>query len=94
MFMLSANCPSCRSKLTARPKAISCSKCDFHLFREAFHKTLTENQVNALLTNGKTGLVKGLQKKNGEKFEAILVLNKTTWKIEPSFPAKRKPANK
>ncbi|EKQ5162988.1 DNA topoisomerase 3 [Salmonella enterica] len=94
LFTLSANCPACRSKLTARPKAISCSKCDFHLFREAFHKTLTENQVNALLTNGKTGLVKGLQKKNGEKFEAVLVLNKTTWKIEPSFPAKRKPANK
>ncbi|MBQ7076874.1 MAG: topoisomerase C-terminal repeat-containing protein [Lachnospiraceae bacterium] len=47
-------------------------------------KLVTEKQLKALLTNGKTDLIKGFKSKTGKKFDAILVLDNGSVKFE--FP--------
>ena len=44
----------------------------------------------ALITKGKTGVIKGFTAKSGKKFDAALWLDKNTGKINFDFPEKKK----
>lgn len=62
--------------------------CDFKIWRDFIGKTLTVNQVEALVKNGKTGTIKGFTSKAGKKFDTALVLeNKQTGKL--GFPSRK-----
>ena len=52
------------------------------------NKTLTDSQLLALITKGKTPLIKGFTGKSGKEFEAYAKLNKAEKKVELDFPVK------
>ncbi|HPY84602.1 MAG TPA: topoisomerase C-terminal repeat-containing protein [Ruminococcus flavefaciens] len=51
---------------------------------------MTESQVIALISKGKTNVIKGFTSKSGKTFDASLVLDKSTGKINFDFPTKKK----
>ncbi|ENM7456990.1 topoisomerase C-terminal repeat-containing protein, partial [Salmonella enterica subsp. enterica serovar Cerro] len=91
-FEAKVKCPMCGSKMKVSPKAYSCTnipKCEFRLWGTQFNKELTMTQVVELLTKGKTREIKGLKKKDGSKFDAVLTLNQDG-SITPTFLKKKK----
>ena len=72
---LSARCPMCGEELVVTTRQIGCRGCQFKLYPEIAGKTLTLGQIEALLTKGKTGVLKGFKTKEGKSFEAALKLN-------------------
>jgi DNA topoisomerase-3 len=58
-------------------KVVKCSNpdCIFIIFRNKSEKQLTFNQVNELITNKKTAIIKGFKSKNGKSFDAALVFD-------------------
>ncbi len=74
----SLKCPKCgAASVRLYPKVASCRAegCDFHVFRQVCGHTLTEAQVEALLGQGRTPVLRGLVGKSGKKFNARLALN-------------------
>lgn len=71
-------CPKCGSESVGiYAKVAKCRHegCDFHIFREICGTLLTEDNIQDLLTTGRTPVLKGLTSKAGKKFNARLVLN-------------------
>ncbi|AKF48849.1 Topoisomerase IA (plasmid) [Pseudomonas syringae pv. syringae HS191] len=86
---LNAKCPMCGNDLAVTPRVIGCRACAFKFYPEVSGKMLSPGQIEALLTNGKTGVLKGFHnKKTGKSFEAALKLNHEA-KLE--FVYSRKP---
>ncbi|MFS0815501.1 DNA topoisomerase III [Lysinibacillus sp. 1P01SD] len=86
-------CPSCKQgKIVDKQAMYGCSEyqkgCKFTLPKKMLKKELTANQIQALLTKGETGLIKGFVSNNQKKFDAKLKLDKE-YKIEFIFPKKR-----
>ncbi len=82
-------CPQCGAAVIKAYKTWDCSnkkekRCSFSIWPIICGKTLTENQVKALLTKGETATLKGFVSKQGKKFQAQLVL--ANGKIELKFP--------
>ena len=86
-------CPVCGKKLNKMNWGYGCSGysdgCKFSV-GEICGKKITESQVIALITKGKTGVIKGFTAKSGKKFDAALWLDKNTGKINFDFPEKKK----
>lgn len=86
-------CPKCKTDhLMLYPKVAKCKACDFLVFRELCGLMLSDEQLIALVTERKTPLLKGLRSKNGNKFNARLVLNPegtTSFAFEPKPKSKR-----
>ncbi|KPC34706.1 Orf50 [Pseudomonas syringae pv. cilantro] len=79
----------CGSELAVTPRVIGCRACPFKFHPEVSGKMLSPGQIEALLTNGKTGVLKGFHsKKTGKSFDAALKLNHEA-KLE--FVFSRKP---
>lgn len=75
-LQLKASCPMCGAELATTSKLIACRACQFRLFPEISGKTLSVGQLEALLTKGKTSVLKGFHsKKTGKSFDAALRLN-------------------
>lgn len=73
---LKAHCPMCGTDLAITTRVIGCLDCDWKLYPEISGKMLTTGQIEALLTKGKTVLLKGFHsKKIGKSFDAALKLN-------------------
>ena len=90
-------CPKCgKGTMQFYKKVVKCDNpaCDCHLFREKAGKELTNEQLKALLKEGKTGVVKGFKSKQGNSFDAIVKLNSETFQIKFEFPERKKPARK
>ena len=90
-------CPKCgKGTMEFYKKVVKCDNpaCDCHLFREKAGKELTNEQLKALLKEGKTGVVKGFKSKQGNSFDAIVKLNSETFQIKFEFPERKKPARK
>lgn len=86
-------CPLCGSKVSSGKFGYFCSTykesgCRLSVPNEMASKTLTDNQKKGLL-EGKKIHAKGFKSKAGKLFEADIVLNKTTGKVEFDFGAKK-----
>ncbi|EJX5188395.1 DNA topoisomerase 3 [Salmonella enterica] len=71
---IKARCPMCGNALFATPKVYGCKSCAFRLYPQVAGKTLTLNQVESLLTTGRTAVIKGFKSKAGKAFDAPLQL--------------------
>lgn len=74
------NCPKCGKPIIVGTKEWSCSGwkegCDFVIWDEFSHKKLSTAEKEQLIKDGRTkNPVKNLVKSNGDKYDAILVLN-------------------
>ncbi|SFH02570.1 type IA DNA topoisomerase [Pontibacter chinhatensis] len=74
------SCPACKEgHILKGSKAYGCIRykegCRFLIPIEQHGKELTEKQVQALLSKGKTPTIKGLKNEQGESFDAILKLD-------------------
>ena len=90
-------CPKCgKGTMQFYKKVVKCDNpaCDCHVFREKAGKELINDQLKALLTDGKTGIIKGFKSKQGNSFDAIVKLNPETFQTEFSFPERKKSAKK
>ncbi|HHR6406812.1 TPA: DNA topoisomerase III [Providencia alcalifaciens] len=86
---LNVVCPSCSKEILIRPKGYFCTGCEFKIWGEFCSKKLTQNQVEKLIKDGKTTVIKGFKIKAGKTFDAELILDdKKTGKI--GFPGKKK----
>ncbi|WP_458314943.1 DNA topoisomerase III [Providencia sp. CRPN00787] len=86
---LNVMCPSCSNEIIIRPKGYFCTGCEFKIWAEFCSKKLTQNQVEKLIKDGKTAVIKGFKTKAGKTFDTELVLDdKKTGKI--GFPEKKK----
>ena len=90
-------CPKCgKGTMQFYKKVVKCDNpaCDCHVFREKAGKELTNDQLKVLLTDGKTGLIKGFKSKQGNSFDAVVTLNSETFQTEFSFPERKKTSKK
>ena len=89
-------CPKCgKGTMQFYKKVVKCDNpaCDCHVFREKAGKELTDAQLKVLLTEGRTGFIKGFKSKQGNSFEAVLRLN-DQFETEFSFPERKKSVKK
>ncbi|RAU81723.1 type IA DNA topoisomerase [Pontibacter arcticus] len=80
-------CPACKQGYIVKgSKAYGCIRykdgCRFLLPIEYQGKSLTEKQVTALLTKGKTPAIKGFKDEASHSYDAILTLNPTTYQLQ------------
>lgn len=76
-------CPLCKGDIVQTPFGFGCASysrddpdsCRFSIGKMA-EKSLTEAQVKELLTNGRTGTIRGFKSKAGKKFDARVSLQK------------------
>lgn len=75
------SCPVCKEgNVIETPRAFSCSKwketgCSFAIWKEIAKKKIGSKEVEALLKDGKTGVLNGFKSRAGNDFDAALVLN-------------------
>ena len=86
-------CPKCKQgQIVEGKKAFGCTNykngCDFTIWKEVAHKTITAKQVADLIAKGKTSLLKGFKSKAGKDFEAYLVLK--NYKVDFEFKNNKK----
>ncbi len=86
-------CPKCKQgQIVEGKKAFGCTNykngCDFTIWKEIAHKTITAKQVADLIAKGKTSLLKGFKSKAGKDFEAYLVLK--NYKVDFEFKNNKK----
>lgn len=71
-------CPNCKSQIFKTKWGYACDKkngCGFRIGYNYSGKTLTDNQIEILLTKGETPIIKGfVSNKNGSKYDSKLVL--------------------
>jgi DNA topoisomerase-3 len=92
-------CPMCQQGvIVENAKAYGCSRyregCSFTIWKVVAKKKLTEKQVTALLTQGRTGRLKGFKSKAGKSFAAQLKLDeafKVAFDFEPGPETKVAP---
>lgn len=82
-------CPKCGGKVTKNKSGYGCSNhnstgCNFFI-GTICGKELSLKQITELLSEGKTSTIKGFKSKEGKSFDAALILNKDTGKLEFSF---------
>ena len=76
-------CPLCGGDIIQTPFGYGCANyskdnpdsCRFSIGKMA-EKTLTESSIKELLTEGRTGTIRGFKSKTGKKFDARVVLSK------------------
>ena len=89
-----ASCPKCGAPMAFYPKIAKCfnSECQLVIFRTMAGKDLSDEQLKTLIEKGRTGVIKGFSKKDGDTFEASVALN-ADFKTEFTFE-ERKQARK
>ncbi len=86
---LDVKCPNCGAEIAVTPKRFSCSGCNFGIWSVVASKKITQNQVETLISKGKTSIIKGFKSKAGKPFNAALVLkDKATGSTEFEFEKK------
>lgn len=87
-------CPLCHKKINIFDWGYSCSGyrdgCKFHINKTIAGKRITDNAVILLCQNGTTNIIKGFKSKNGNEFDAYLVVDKEKQEVSFRFPDKRK----
>lgn len=87
-----AVCPRCGKQVVFYPKVAKCrnADCGLTVWRTIARKELTDAQLADLMTKGKTSVIKGFTKSNGETFEAAFTLDKE-YKTVFDFAPRNKP---
>lgn len=87
-----AVCPHCGKQVVFYPKVAKCrnADCGLTVWRTIARKELTDAQLADLVNKGKTSVIKGFTKSNGETFEAALTLDKE-YKTVFDFAPRNKP---
>lgn len=78
-------CPKCKKQhLLIRDSIVKCPDelCNWIQFRNICGVKLSVSDLEHLIKNGKTALIKGMKSKSGKKFDAYIVMNE---KAETSF---------
>ena len=81
LFALSASeclCPKCKTgRMQFFGKVVRCDNpaCGLPVFRVKAGKTLSDAEITELLANGRTGVVKGFNSKQGKKFSAVVAFD-------------------
>ena len=79
-------CPVCGRPVLIGERNYYCSGyrdgCKYSVLKNVGQKNLTANQLKALITKGKTGLIKGFKNREGKKFDGYLVYNKDLMRLE------------
>ncbi len=91
----SITCPKCNTgRVIVYPKVAKCNnkECDLLVFRSVCGKTLTNSEVEQLLTKGKTSEIRGLKSKKGTTFSACLAFD-SEYKTTFEFQKSKKPFN-
>ena len=71
-------CPKCKTGgMQFYGKVVRCSNpdCGLPVFRVKAGKTLSDGEITELLTEGKTGILKGFKSKQGKPFDAIVAFD-------------------
>ena len=73
-------CPKCRlGRIIEGKKGYGCHRyregCDFVVWKEIAHKTLTQKQRDTLIRTGLTGVIQGFKSRSGSRFAARLKLD-------------------
>lgn len=85
-------CPKCgKAKVLIYEKVAKCRNvdCSLTIFRNKCGKQLTEKHIADLLTNRKTGLIKGFKSKEGKSFDASLILD-DSFAVQLQFSERKK----
>lgn len=91
----SCPCPKCKSgKVMIFQKVAKCNNesCGLTVFRNKSGNELTDGQLKDLLTNGKTGIIKGFKSKENKPFDAAVTFDaeyKTTFQFDNSKKRKK-----
>lgn len=87
---LNTPCPSCGSSIIVTPKIFRCTQCDFKIWPTMAGKNLTKNQVETIISKGKSAEIKGFTSKAGKPFSAFVVLkDKATGQTAFEFPTRK-----
>lgn len=80
-------CPFCHSSMDKSRYSYICTNadCGFKAPVEICKKRLTAAQITALLTNGRTGVIKGFKSKAGKPFSAALYINQADRTVKFDF---------
>lgn len=79
------SCPNCQKQLKENDRTLFCD-CSFTLWKTVSGKKLTKWNIEELISNGRTkDKVTWLKSKAGKNFDAILTLDKKTWKVSFVF---------
>ncbi|MCM1151653.1 MAG: DNA topoisomerase [Alistipes sp.] len=94
-----AICPRCGKEAVFYLKVAKCRNpdCGLTVWRTVARKQLTDAQLAELLTKGRTSVIKGFSKNNGDKFDAAVMLDKeykTVFDFAPRNNPKRGQGNK
>lgn len=73
----SYKCPKCRKRLIKSKYSLNC-ECGIKIPIFIAGKSLTDTQISKLMEEGKTDLIKGFKRKDGEKFNAYVVRDGAT----------------
>jgi DNA topoisomerase-3 len=71
-------CPKCKKEhLAVRDRIVKCpdAECNWMQFRKICGIQISLFDIENLVNNGKTDLIKGLKSNSGKKFNAYIVLN-------------------
>ena len=85
-------CPKCRTgSMQFYGKVVRCdnAECGLPVFRLKANRTLTDEEIKDLLTDGHTKLLKGFKSKQGKSFDAVVALTGTTTRLSCSPKGKR-----
>lgn len=85
-------CPKCKSgTMQFYGKVVRCDNpaCALPVFRVVAGKTLSDGEMTDLLTNGRTGMLKGFRSKQGNPFEATIAFD-ADFNTTFIFPEKKK----
>lgn len=70
-------CPACKASIRFSEHGAFCKSCDFKAWRKIAGKALSDSQLSALITKGKTGMIKGFNSSKNKPFDAALSLNES-----------------
>lgn len=87
---LTVKCPVCNNDIIVRPKLYACSGCEFKIWKSLASKSLTDKQVETIISKGISGEIKGFTSKTGKTFSAKVKLeDKATGKLSFEFLPKK-----
>lgn len=82
---VSAKCPLCGGEIKDDRFGWKCQDCAFNLNYSIAGKELTVSDLEAIIFEGQTQVIKGFTSKSGKKFDAKLILDKETKRVNFSF---------